>query len=318
MDHFNATVQDGNLVSTRRGLQVSKTKHHGTRFVNAFAAPSAAGKAKKPAAGDKMNDFVQVDSSKALERRFKFVTKSRESKKHGSTSPFRVTMINEDGTEAVQKRPKKKAAKRREESVATDSTWPSSISSYQSSNSSCSSSISSFSSSSSDGTRPKLSVDARRAMAEENINSWTAKLWKTHKWGFDLPELNQRQVHTYFAIVPSKMYPLEQLLKYNPCRQPSFFERGHMNLITMHYIIMTSNLIESYARGELVSEEFSFYVSKVCALVNGQLQDSRGRLDHNTMESIAAMAILGVSQSLNPIILEPLYPPLLCIYHLTK
>ncbi|CAK7217647.1 hypothetical protein SCUCBS95973_003225 [Sporothrix curviconia] len=35
MDHFNATVQkDGALVSTRRGLQVTKTKYHGISFVN--------------------------------------------------------------------------------------------------------------------------------------------------------------------------------------------------------------------------------------------------------------------------------------------
>ncbi|CAK7228022.1 hypothetical protein SBRCBS47491_006763 [Sporothrix bragantina] len=35
MDHFNATVQkDGNLVSTRRGLQVTKHKYHGISFVN--------------------------------------------------------------------------------------------------------------------------------------------------------------------------------------------------------------------------------------------------------------------------------------------
>lgn len=35
MDHFNATVQkDGALVSTRRGLQVTKHKYHGISFVN--------------------------------------------------------------------------------------------------------------------------------------------------------------------------------------------------------------------------------------------------------------------------------------------
>jgi hypothetical protein len=34
MDHFNATVLDGNMVSTRRGFQVTKHKHNGIAFVN--------------------------------------------------------------------------------------------------------------------------------------------------------------------------------------------------------------------------------------------------------------------------------------------
>lgn len=41
MDHFNATVHNGALVSTRKGLLISKSKHQGIRFVNAFASESA-------------------------------------------------------------------------------------------------------------------------------------------------------------------------------------------------------------------------------------------------------------------------------------
>lgn len=39
MDSFNITVLNGDLVSTRRGLHVSKSKHKGVRFVNTFTAP---------------------------------------------------------------------------------------------------------------------------------------------------------------------------------------------------------------------------------------------------------------------------------------
>lgn len=42
MDHFNATVHNGALVSTRKGLLISKSKHQGIRFVNAFASEPAA------------------------------------------------------------------------------------------------------------------------------------------------------------------------------------------------------------------------------------------------------------------------------------
>ena len=41
MDYFNATVYDGNFVSKRRGMRVSKTQHKGMRFVNTFAAGDA-------------------------------------------------------------------------------------------------------------------------------------------------------------------------------------------------------------------------------------------------------------------------------------
>lgn len=34
MDHFNITVQDGAMVSTRKGFQVSKSRHNGTAFIN--------------------------------------------------------------------------------------------------------------------------------------------------------------------------------------------------------------------------------------------------------------------------------------------
>jgi len=36
MDHFNATIKDGELVNTRRGLQVSRQKFNGLSFVNAY------------------------------------------------------------------------------------------------------------------------------------------------------------------------------------------------------------------------------------------------------------------------------------------
>ncbi len=64
MDHFNLTVQkDGALVSTRRGLQVTKHKYHGISFVNtsgptqasggSFGSFSATGRGRRKAAGDK-------------------------------------------------------------------------------------------------------------------------------------------------------------------------------------------------------------------------------------------------------------------------
>ncbi|KAF3010464.1 hypothetical protein E8E14_004402, partial [Neopestalotiopsis sp. 37M] len=38
MDHFNITIQDGAMISTRRGFKVSKQKHNGTAFINSSAS----------------------------------------------------------------------------------------------------------------------------------------------------------------------------------------------------------------------------------------------------------------------------------------
>ncbi|KAK6064108.1 hypothetical protein SCUP515_11961 [Seiridium cupressi] len=57
MDHLNITIQDGAMVSTRRGFQVSKHKHNGTAFINSSAnnvAPKsshAQNKSPLPASG---------------------------------------------------------------------------------------------------------------------------------------------------------------------------------------------------------------------------------------------------------------------------
>ncbi|KAM0806978.1 putative Transcription factor domain-containing protein [Seiridium cardinale] len=58
MDHLNITIQDGAMVSTRRGFQVSKHKHNGTAFINSSAnnvAPKsshAQNKSPLPASGE--------------------------------------------------------------------------------------------------------------------------------------------------------------------------------------------------------------------------------------------------------------------------
>lgn len=45
MEHFNNTVYNGRLVSTRKGIITSKSNHQGTRFVNSFASPAPASSA---------------------------------------------------------------------------------------------------------------------------------------------------------------------------------------------------------------------------------------------------------------------------------
>ncbi|CAM1502908.1 Fc.00g076840.m01.CDS01 [Cosmosporella sp. VM-42] len=80
MDHYNATVLNGGLVSTRRGLHVSKTKHQGTRFVNSFA-PS------KPTPSRRRNTASRVDGTKSQEHTFTFVSSPKQPPKQRSRAP---------------------------------------------------------------------------------------------------------------------------------------------------------------------------------------------------------------------------------------
>lgn len=69
MNHYNATVHNGALVSTRRGLHVTKTKHQGTRFVNTFAVPTSSPSTLKK------NRPQASASDTHHEHKFKFVEK---------------------------------------------------------------------------------------------------------------------------------------------------------------------------------------------------------------------------------------------------
>lgn len=66
MDHFNATVHNGALVSTRKGLLISKSKHQGIRFVNAFASEpitTATSPAPTKSSSAEQNDVPSASSS---------------------------------------------------------------------------------------------------------------------------------------------------------------------------------------------------------------------------------------------------------------
>lgn len=66
MDHFNATVHNGALVSTRKGLLISKSKHQGIRFVNAFTSEpttTATSPASNKNASVEQNDVPAASSS---------------------------------------------------------------------------------------------------------------------------------------------------------------------------------------------------------------------------------------------------------------
>lgn len=277
MDHYNATVHNGALVSTRRGLHVSKTKHHGTRFVNTFAAPTApttSSSSSKTSSSHKKHSFSQFQANKQShpqqppqERKFTFVDKPGGKPRA-----------------APRGRPRRPVAKASSPSSSSDSGEEALV-----------------------GTNayPKLdrgsdspplfplSQDEFLAVCTPG-STYIPKQWKTHRFGHDLPDLSQKLVHMYLQHTPRQLYPCEELLTYNPVRDPRFFNRINTDAVTMQSILMTAALMGSLQLGAS-ADDINTYIMNVCAMVNQRLVDETGENDPAVLESIAAMAIAGVS-----------------------
>ncbi|KAF3806241.1 hypothetical protein GCG54_00006003 [Colletotrichum gloeosporioides] len=99
MDHFNVTVHNGNLVSTRRGLQVSKSKHQGTQFINTSAASDSS-----------HEEATAIDPSRPLEQKYKFLSQPKEPRRSVSKRSKSSHNSSDDEKHRVRKaRASKKA-----------------------------------------------------------------------------------------------------------------------------------------------------------------------------------------------------------------
>lgn len=104
-------------------------------------------------------------------------------------------------------------------------------------------------------------------------------------------------MHYYLHHIPFKMYPLQQVLSYNPARTPGFLERINGHQVIMRCVILTAAQLEAVFQGQRYTEEVLVQMSDICSLVSEQLKDrmGRGSLDLGIIECICAMAIGGVS-----------------------
>ncbi|KAF9875530.1 hypothetical protein CkaCkLH20_06911 [Colletotrichum karsti] len=248
MDHFNSTVLNGNLVSTRRGLQVSKTKHQGIQFINTSAASDDTSSQDEPG---------NPDNTRPPGQRFKFSNKPKE--------PRRSVSRRSKGSQSSQddekhRERKGRATKRTQEPVFV---WESPKQ---------------------DSARddvfqvPRFDEVSR---IPRSPNSWLCP------WMGNLSENEKRLVHLYLKFAPTKMYPFEQILEYNPVRSSSFIERIKSSETSLSCIIMTACYAEIFLHGEWTSPELLYHVSKVCSLVNDRLSD-------HTMTDVKGAAHLGL------------------------
>ena len=273
MEHqFNTTIYNGSLVSTRRGLHISKQKHQGTRFVNTFATESSQA-ATKPRSNVEIRRPrpPRQDASHNAEREYKFVSdvpreqavlpRAREIRRPSKRSTPRDSQAQDEVT----------IIKREEES-------------------------------------PMVLSDQRRWLHSTTKGfdvspaaSYNLKHWKSFQFGHDLPEWTQAILQVYLASTPRQLYPCDELLTHNPVQNSNFFERINSSRSTMQSIIMIASLILAVQRGDGAFDEMDSEITQVCGYVNEKLRQGGSRSDLSVMEAIAAMAIAGVSYILPPL-----------------
>ncbi len=260
MDHYNVTVQrDGALVATRRGMQVSKQKYHGISFVNASCPQSAPG-ARPPANGPPL-DFSKPPQQ---QQRWRFVTKDKE--------PRRPTGKPRPNKPAKTSPPRAPVAP-----VPAPACKPESDEDEQQKRGQ-----------SRGGALAFYTVAADAGGLPPQLPVWAS---------FRLPlvEKEQQLFHNFFNLVPKKMYPYEDILTYNPTRSRDFFWMVVQDEAAINCVLMCNSMFRSVLSGRTMSEELAYYVSKVCAIINRQLDGQPKKISSITLECITTLALMAVS-----------------------
>ncbi len=284
MDHFNATVQNGLLVHTRRGLQVSKQKFNGLSFVNSYPQTFDTGSSRKA-----------KSSEPTLQREFKFVSRGQEQKPEGSR---RQRKDADDSKAALHPGPAQ--GRKSKKKVAKDQM------STTSSASDCSSRHSSQTSSPvlSEGLRTPtfLNTQPLDFSPPSPLGIGSAMLpGQPQPSTPDLPTYmsaeNRKLFHHYFAYVPRNIYPYVDILTYNPIKSSDCYYMVIKDLAALHCILMTGSITEMLLNHGSGSKGFEYHISKICAILNRKLGQNKG-IDPVTVECILALALMGVSLTL--------------------
>ncbi|KAK3368181.1 hypothetical protein B0H63DRAFT_528556 [Podospora didyma] len=275
MDHFNSTVKDGKLVNTRRGLQVSRQKFNGLSFVNSHPQNIT------PDSGSS----TTLDPARASQRQVKFVGKGNESRPGSSKAPkqdFEPLEFTFASDVTQKKKPRRKATPKDHQLLTT----PSGPSSRRSSRGS------SHASSPGDCPYPMLPsmITQGSSQSEPGLDGTTSgpSDWSTN----DVSEENWKQFHHYFAHIPHKIYPYEDILTYNPARGSDFYYMVAKDSAAVHCVLMSGTIAEAVVNSETDPKGFAYHISKICAILNRKL-DQKQAVDPVTLHCIATLAAMG-------------------------
>ena len=284
MDHFNVTVQrDGVLVATRRGLQVSKQKHHGISFVNSScpqpktAAAAATTAAAAPAGKPQRWKFVTKDRRESTGRKPAGGGKAKAKAAPAGSEACKRCIIPSKPACSKQLQPQPPSPhdlptppETDEEAASRRSIQPS-LALYAGMT-----------------TTTTTTTTAGVDDVPKGLPGWTA-------FRLPLTPQEQRLFYTFFAVVPRKMYPYEDILTYNPARSREFYWAVINDEAAMQCVLMCNAMFRSVLSGRTMSEELAYHMSRVCAIINRQLDEKPSRIPNITIECITTLALMSVS-----------------------
>lgn len=274
MDHFNATVKDGKLVNTRRGLQVSKQKHNGLSFVNAYpqetSRPSSPAH-RGPRPPQRQPGLTETDGEAARgapnpqqredvgHLEFSFVT-------HTVQGPKR----RRKGTqkEPLLASPRGNLSPRLAPASAEDGTTQPSL-------------VGEDANALQRGPSPGRSVTHPPASVAGDADAY-------------LSEASRKLFDRHFAHLPRNMYPYEDMLAFNPARGGDFYAVVTGDIAAFHCVLMCGTITEAVINSETDPNDFAYHISKICALLNQRLSHNYAA-DVVTLHCIATLAWMGVS-----------------------
>ncbi|KAK4448580.1 hypothetical protein QBC34DRAFT_381141 [Podospora aff. communis PSN243] len=271
MNHFNATVKDGKLINTRRGLQVSRQKFNGISFVNSCPQASTPSTQAK---------FPQASGSSS-QRTITFV----ESEEEPSRRTPRVEQWR--GTLEVPGR-----RKQRRKAASKD---PSSGESSRGSSRAPSTSSTDYLSS----LTPVVRLDGRPSPAHDFSFRLPLAMLESPKTTPGKPrEVSAEDwdlFRVYWERVPRKIYPYEDIMTYNPSRAHEFYssmlEVGGTS--SVHCVLMSGCISQAVLSAEIDSKGYAYHISKMCAILNRALDEGKP-VNAATLGCISTLAANGV------------------------
>ncbi|KAL2137340.1 hypothetical protein VTI74DRAFT_3280 [Chaetomium olivicolor] len=268
MDHFNATVKDGKLVKTRRGLQVSRQKHNGLSFVN--ASPQDAGSGSGSSTGE---------ASRPPQPEIKFIQEGTQTLT-GAFEAYRHDTEHLDGSDTSQGTKRRRRVTRRGKSPAPSLAEASprpSPTLFEEHNFHVRHSVNS---------RDVLHINPQ--LGNPAIDAPSAA---TPDPGFSRSDEDWGLFNRYFGAIPRGLYPYEDVLTYNPARAPQFYSMVAGDVAALHCVLMCGSIMEG-VNSQTRPKNLAYHISKICAILNHKLGQDKPA-DALTLHCIATLAWIG-------------------------
>ncbi|KAK0622879.1 hypothetical protein B0T14DRAFT_155463 [Immersiella caudata] len=271
MNHFNATVQDGKLVNTRRGLQVSRQKFNGLSFVNScpqvFSPSTQASKAPQSSgsSGQRTITFVEIEDE-----------------------PSRGKPRAEQWCASLEvpgrRRHRRKGASR--DPSSGESSRGSSLTPSTSSMECLSSST------------PAVRLEGRPSPTHDFSVRLPLTMPGYFKTAQGKPAGLSREdwelFQVYWDRVPRKIYPYEDIMTYNPARAAEFYWAMLEvdDVSSVHCVLMSGCISQAVLGAELDNKGYAYHISKMCAILNRALDEGK-RVNAVTLSCISTLAANG-------------------------